>query len=60
MLLKSPLGSLAFKPLLHGLWSSKKSWKQHPLSQSVIVSRKQISEPLGLIQAAIFSVELRC
>ena len=60
MTLRSPLDSLAFRPLLHGLWSSKKSWKQHSLSQSAIVSRKQISEPVGLIQADIFSVELRC
>ena len=60
MLLKSPLESLAFRPLLHVLRSSKKSTKQHSLSLSTIVSRKQISEPVGLTQAAISFVELRC
>ena len=59
MLLKSPLESLAFRPLLHVLRSSKKSTKQHSLSLSTI-SRKQISEPVGLTQAAISFVELRC
>jgi len=50
----------ASRRLLHGFFSSKKSTKQHSLSLSVIVSRIQISEPVGLTQAAIFSVELRC